>query len=98
MAMVGLRGGRRVIRIVPDGPEARDPASQVGPVVLGASGHEPAHAGYVGRGMLGAAVAGEVFTPPARVPAQSTLVPKSGVILHGACIARITRSTPNPVR
>jgi dihydroxyacetone kinase len=31
----------------------------------GGSGHEPAHAGYVGRGMLTAAVLGEVFTSPA---------------------------------
>ena len=30
----------------------------------GGSGHEPAHAGYVGLGMLDAAVAGEVFTSP----------------------------------
>ena len=30
----------------------------------GGSGHEPAHAGYVGYGMLDAAVAGEVFTSP----------------------------------
>lgn len=30
----------------------------------GGSGHEPAHAGFVGRGMLDAAVAGEVFTSP----------------------------------
>jgi dihydroxyacetone kinase len=30
----------------------------------GGSGHEPAHAGYVGRGMLSAAVPGEVFTSP----------------------------------
>jgi dihydroxyacetone kinase-like protein len=30
----------------------------------GGSGHEPAHAGYVGRGMLDAAVAGAVFTSP----------------------------------
>jgi dihydroxyacetone kinase len=30
----------------------------------GGSGHEPAHAGYVGRGMLAAAVAGDVFTSP----------------------------------
>ena len=30
----------------------------------GGSGHEPAHAGYVGVGMLSAAVAGEVFTSP----------------------------------
>jgi len=30
----------------------------------GGSGHEPAHAGYVGQGMLTAAVAGDVFTSP----------------------------------
>ncbi|WP_370469469.1 dihydroxyacetone kinase family protein [Corallococcus caeni] len=30
----------------------------------GGSGHEPAHAGYVGTGMLHAAVAGDVFTSP----------------------------------
>ena len=29
----------------------------------GGSGHEPAHGGYVGTGMLDAAVAGAVFTP-----------------------------------
>jgi len=30
----------------------------------GGSGHEPAHAGYIGKGMLDAAVLGEVFTSP----------------------------------
>ena len=30
----------------------------------GGSGHEPAHAGYVGKGMLDAAVSGAVFTSP----------------------------------
>src|SRR5699024_4300521 len=30
----------------------------------GGSGHEPAHAGYIGTGMLDAAVFGEVFTSP----------------------------------
>lgn len=37
---------------------------QVGIVSGGGSGHEPLHAGYVGDGMLSAAVAGEVFTSP----------------------------------
>ena len=41
-------------------PEARTVALISG----GGSGHEPAHAGYVGDGMLTAAVAGEVFTSP----------------------------------
>lgn len=42
-----------------------DPGAR--PVALisgGGSGHEPAHAGYVGPGMLSAAVVGDVFTSP----------------------------------
>lgn len=38
-----------------------------GKVVLisgGGSGHEPAHGGYVGKGMLDGAVAGAMFTSP----------------------------------
>lgn len=38
--------------------------SKVGLVSGGGSGHEPAHAGYIGKGMLDAAVLGEVFTSP----------------------------------
>lgn len=37
---------------------------KVGIVSGGGSGHEPAHAGYIGSGMLDAAVIGEVFTSP----------------------------------
>ncbi|WP_312644626.1 dihydroxyacetone kinase subunit DhaK [Hydrogenoanaerobacterium sp.] len=37
---------------------------KVGVVSGGGSGHEPAHAGYVGTGMLDAAVAGNVFSSP----------------------------------
>lgn len=37
---------------------------QVTLVSGGGSGHEPAHAGYVGKGMLTAAVAGGVFASP----------------------------------
>ena len=37
---------------------------QVAIISGGGSGHEPAHAGFVGAGMLSAAVAGEVFTSP----------------------------------
>src|SRR3989304_3201917 len=33
----------------------------------GGSGHEPAHAGFVGKGMLDAAVCGEVFASPSQV-------------------------------
>ncbi|WP_224269112.1 dihydroxyacetone kinase subunit DhaK [Haloprofundus salinisoli] len=37
---------------------------KVGVVSGGGSGHEPAHAGYIGDGMLDGAAAGEVFTSP----------------------------------
>ncbi|MEK0411417.1 dihydroxyacetone kinase subunit DhaK, partial [Limosilactobacillus reuteri] len=37
---------------------------KVGVISGGGSGHEPLHAGYVGQGMLDAAVAGQVFTSP----------------------------------
>jgi len=43
---------------------------QVAVISGGGSGHEPAHAGYVGPGLLHAAVAGDVFTSP---PTQSVL-------------------------
>lgn len=38
--------------------------AEVAVICGGGSGHEPAHAGYVGRGMLHAAVAGDVFASP----------------------------------
>src|SRR5690606_41857006 len=33
----------------------------------GGSGHEPAHAGFVGKGMLDAAVCGDVFASPSQI-------------------------------
>ena len=39
-------------------------AGQVGLISGGGSGHEPAHAGFVGDDMLSAAIAGAVFTSP----------------------------------
>ncbi len=42
----------------------RSKTGKVGLVSGGGSGHEPAHAGYVGTGMLDAAVAGNVFASP----------------------------------
>src|SRR5699024_8050318 len=38
--------------------------NKVALVIGGGSGHEPSHAGFVGEGMLAAAVCGEVFTSP----------------------------------
>ena len=42
----------------------KNKTEKVGLVSGGGSGHEPAHAGYVGKGMLDAAVAGNVFASP----------------------------------
>lgn len=42
----------------------KEKSGKVGIVSGGGSGHEPAHAGYVGRGMLDAAVSGNVFSSP----------------------------------
>src|SRR5580698_9890974 len=55
-----LTGYKVIVRA--DAGQARD--RQVAVLSGGGSGHEPAHAGYVGEGMLSAAVAGEVFTSP----------------------------------
>src|SRR5512135_1429032 len=56
----GLPGQTVVVRA--DVAEVRD--RQVALISGGGSGHESAHAGSVGRGMRGAAVAGDVFTSP----------------------------------
>ena len=39
----------------------------------GGSGHEPAHAGFVGRGMLDAAVCGDVFASPSQIQVYKAL-------------------------
>ncbi len=55
-----LAGHSVIVRT--DAAKARN--KQVAVISGGGSGHEPAHAGYIGAGMLSAAVAGEVFTSP----------------------------------
>ena len=55
-----LAGHKVIVRA--DAERVRE--QQVAIISGGGSGHEPAHAGYVGAGMLSAAVAGEVFTSP----------------------------------
>jgi dihydroxyacetone kinase len=44
--------------------DATHDRSRVACISGGGSGHEPAHAGFVGSGMLAAAVCGEVFASP----------------------------------
>lgn len=57
---------------------------KVGVVSGGGSGHEPMHAGYVGKGMLDAAVPGEVFTSPTpdQIEAATRAVNGGAGVLH----------------
>jgi dihydroxyacetone kinase-like protein len=50
----------------------------------GGSGHEPLHAGYVGFGMLDAAVAGEIFTSPTpdQILEATTRIDRGAGVLH----------------
>nr|CAD1837415.1 unnamed protein product [Ananas comosus var. bracteatus] len=55
----------------------------------GGSGHEPAHAGFVGPGMLTAAVSGDIFTSP---PADSILANYTGDRLNFGLAAEQAKS------
>ncbi len=75
-----LPGHKVLIRV--DAGQSR--SRQVAVLSGGGSGHEPAHAGYIGEGMLSAAVAGEVFTSPgtgAVFAAIQAVAGKSGLLL-----------------
>lgn len=65
-----------------DSPKAT--LRQVAIISGGGAGHEPAHAGYVGAGMLHAAVVGDVFTSPsvdAVLAAIQAVAGPAGVVL-----------------
>jgi dihydroxyacetone kinase-like protein len=59
-------------------------AGKTGIVSGGGSGHEPMHAGFVGRGMLDAACPGEVFTSPTpdQIEAATLAVNGGAGVLH----------------
>jgi dihydroxyacetone kinase-like protein len=63
-------------------------AGKVGLVSGGGSGHEPLHAGFVGRGMLDAAVPGAVFTSP--TPDQ--ILPATQAADSGAGVVHIVKN------
>lgn len=69
-------------RVVLRGEPTR--AGKVALVSGGGSGHEPMHGGFVGRGMLDAAAAGEVFTSPTpdQVLAATKAVDSGAGVLH----------------
>jgi dihydroxyacetone kinase len=69
-----LPGHKVMVRT--DAEQTRD--SQVAVISGGGSGHEPAHAGYIGTGMLSAAVIGDVFTSPSSDSAFAAIKAVSG--------------------
>ncbi|WP_427016129.1 dihydroxyacetone kinase subunit DhaK [Pseudarthrobacter sp. P1] len=81
-----------LVRVNPDPmfitrKEAPEPG-KVGLVSGGGSGHEPLHAGYVGLGMLTAAVPGAVFTSP--TPDQ--IIPATLAANSGAGVVHIVKN------
>ncbi|MGH3639140.1 MAG: dihydroxyacetone kinase subunit DhaK, partial [Mycobacterium sp.] len=62
----------------------RSPGRRVGLISGGGSGHEPLHAGFVGRGMLDAVAPGRVFASPhnRQVYAASRQVAGPDGVLH----------------
>lgn len=61
---------------------------KVGLVSGGGSGHEPLHGGYVGRGMLDAAVPGAVFTSPT----PEAIIPATQAAHGGAGVVHIVKN------
>jgi phosphoenolpyruvate---glycerone phosphotransferase subunit DhaK len=58
---ISMSGTNTIVRSIPKA------AGKVRLVTLGGSGHEPGLSGFVGRGMLDASVAGEIFAAPGAV-------------------------------
>ena len=56
----------------------------------GGSGHEPSHAGWVGPGMLSAAVAGPVFASPASISVLAAIMHVTG---PGGCLVIVKNYT-----
>jgi dihydroxyacetone kinase len=64
--------------------------SKVALVTGGGSGHEPAHAGFIGKGMLTAAVCGDVFASPS---ADAVLAGILAVTGHSGCLLIVKNYT-----
>jgi len=110
---VALAPGQRLLageNVVIQAGIAPERSRKVAVLSGGGSGHEPAHAGYVGRGMLSAAIAGDVFTSPssdavlaairaAAGPAGAVLIVKNytGDRLNFGLAAEMARAQGIPV-
>lgn len=66
------------------------PGSRVAVISGGGSGHEPAHAGFVGQGMLSAAVPGDIFSSP---PVSAVLQAIRAVTGDAGCVLVIKNYT-----
>jgi dihydroxyacetone kinase len=64
--------------------------SKVAIISGGGSGHEPSHAGWVGQGMLTAAVAGPVFASPSSVSVLAAIMHVTG---SGGCLVIVKNYT-----
>lgn len=64
--------------------------SRVAVISGGGSGHEPAHAGFVGKGMLSAAVCGEVFASPSVDAVLAAILAVTG---KGGCLLIVKNYT-----
>jgi phosphoenolpyruvate---glycerone phosphotransferase subunit DhaK len=74
--------GRIVVRV------GAPVAGKVGLISGGGSGHEPLHVGFVGRGMLDAAVPGEIFSSPVPDQIQAAIRAVDG----GAGVVQIVKN------
>ena len=82
-----LEGHRVVVRA--DYEEVKS-SGRVALLCGGGSGHEPAHGGYVGRGMLTGAVAGSVFASPPTVTVLTAIRTVTGA---GGCLVIVKNYT-----
>lgn len=85
-ALKRLDGFHKAIRVVvrSDYESQVKNANKVALICGGGSGHEPAHAGFIGAGMLTAAVCGDVFASPtvdAVLAAIKTVTGPAGCLL-----------------
>ncbi len=74
-----------------EGARAVPPApAQVAVITGGGAGHEPSHAGWVGDGMLTAAVSGSVFASPSTAEVLAAILYVTG---SGGCLVVVKNYT-----
>jgi dihydroxyacetone kinase-like protein len=65
-----------------------DPRERVGVISGGGSGHEPLHTGFVGRGMLDAAVPGGIFASPSMIQIRAA----TDAAHHGRGVVHVVKN------